>query len=307
MKYFEEFRYGDLAKNILRQIIAESDNQRNYCFLDFCTNHAHPIHSYNLSTYLPENIVIHEMFRNIHLLLEPNELHQILTTSKGDDLLCFCHAELLSQSTDILGDLIEAKKKSTDIRIVHTADDAINLAKLYPSKQVVFIAIGFEKEMVSTANALIKAKAQNILNFSVIIQHKTALSAISKLAFKLSKLDQSVTGIIMPKAFMLSEAGDYQKIRLYNKIPVAISGFESIDILQSILYLIRQNNTNMNNLYYQYKYSQVVHKNQYQQHQLHTVFHRKHDQDNSSIDLQQSYLQYELNTFNRPQREKGFL
>ena len=106
MKYLEEFRFGDFAKKVLKQVIAETNHERDYYFLDFCTSHAHPIHRYGLHSYLPENLVIEETYRNVSLLLNQQSIAQALLIAKQPYVLCCSYPELLAQNIYQASDLM---------------------------------------------------------------------------------------------------------------------------------------------------------------------------------------------------------
>lgn len=306
MKYLEEFRFGDLAKKVLKQIIAETDLERDYHFLDFCTSHAHPIHRYGLTSYLPENLHIEETCRDVKLLLNQQSIQQSLQIAKEPYVLCCSYPELLAQNIYQTSDLMTAKSNGADIRIVYTIDDAINLAKLYPAKHIIFIAVGFEGEMLTTAKALQTVRKQNIHNFSVFIQHKTAFNAMLELLETMPEKAKTATGILLPTDFMENGIAQYHAVQVrYNK-PIVISGGEPIDILQSILYLIRQNNVGDHALINQYRHTVATHENLEKNSLLTDVFNNQCDPVTAPICVQQQYMQHTVLFGDNPQVESFF-
>lgn len=276
MKYIEEFSFGDLAKKIIKQIIVETVPHENYTFLDFCSSHAHPIHRYGLSSCLPDNLIIQEMSRNASLLIEEQTIEQGLLASKKTYILCCGYPELLAKTTYQMNDLMVAKSHGADIRIVYQIDDAIHLAKFYPDKQIMFIAIGFEGDMIETAKAMQTIQSQSIPNISVFLQHKTALVAM--LQWLDTERDKAIAanGILLPIDCLNHGLEQYHALQARYQKPILISGFEPIDILQSILYLIRQHNEHKTELVYQVHHSVAQQANLAKCQLIKQVFHSQH-------------------------------
>ena len=306
MKYFEEFRYGQLAKKLIKQIIAEVDRKKSYNFLDFCSSHAHPIHRYGLQSYLPDNLILNVVNRTASAWLSKNVAERALLLAKQPYVICCSYPEILSQNPDQACDLMQAKSDGADIRIVYAIDDAINLAKMYPTHQIVFIAIGFEGEMLSTAAALNKAKKLGLQNFSVMIQHKTAYTAACEVIDSLCDKTAEYTGLLLPVDFMENGITQYHALQLRIKKPILISGFEPVDILQSMLYLVRQNNAQDKALVLQHKHSIAKNENNQKQALLNVVFNNHCDPVTAPVCVQADYLPYTVMFSDSPQAESFF-
>jgi hydrogenase expression/formation protein HypD len=125
-----------------------------------------------------------------------------------------------------------------DVRIVYSPADALKLAEKNPDKHVMFFAIGFETTAPSTALTLMRAKAQGLGNFSVFCNHVTIIPAIRAI---LDSPDMRIDAFIGPgHVSTVIGCRPYEWIAKNETKPVAVSGFEPLDILQSIVMVLRQ-------------------------------------------------------------------
>jgi hydrogenase expression/formation protein HypD len=125
-----------------------------------------------------------------------------------------------------------------DVRIVYSPADALKLARNNPEKHVMFFAIGFETTAPSTALTLVRAKAEGLRNFSVFCNHVTIIPAIRAI---LDSPDMRLDGFVGPgHVSTVIGCRPYDWIAKDEGKPVVVSGFEPLDILQSIVMLLRQ-------------------------------------------------------------------
>jgi len=136
------------------------------------------------------------------------------------------------------GSPLEYKARGMDVRIVYSPADALKLARNNPEKHVMFFAIGFETTAPSTALTLIRAKAEGLHNFSVFCNHVTIIPAIRAI---LDSPDMRLDGFVGPgHVSTVIGCRPYEWIAKDEGKPVVVSGFEPLDILQSIVMLLRQ-------------------------------------------------------------------
>jgi hydrogenase expression/formation protein HypD len=136
------------------------------------------------------------------------------------------------------GSPLEYKARGMDVRIVYSPADALKLARNHPEKHVMFFAIGFETTAPSTALTLMRAKAEGLTNFSVFCNHVTIIPAIRAI---LDSPDMRLDGFVGPgHVSTVIGCRPYQWIAQDAGKPVVVSGFEPLDILQSIVMLLRQ-------------------------------------------------------------------
>jgi hydrogenase expression/formation protein HypD len=137
-----------------------------------------------------------------------------------------------------LGSPLEHQARGMNVRIVYSPTDALRLAEKNPDKHVMFFAIGFETTAPSTALTLIQARAKGIRNFSIFCNHVTILPAIRAI---LDSPDMRIDAFIGPgHVSTVIGCRPYEWIAKNEGKPNVTSGFEPLDILQSIVMLLRQ-------------------------------------------------------------------
>ncbi len=149
------------------------------------------------------------------------------------------------------GSPLEYKARGMDVRIIYSPSDALKLARNNPDKHVMFFAIGFETTAPSTALTLMRAKAEGIRNFSVFCNHVTIIPAIRAI---LDSPDMRIDAFIGPgHVSTVIGCRPYAWIASNEEKPIVVAGFEPLDVLQSIVMLLRQLNGNEKKVENQYK------------------------------------------------------
>ena len=237
MKYVDEFRDPTLirqASDEIRRLVVPS---RHYRIMEVCGGHTHAIYRFALADLLPANIeLVHgpgcpvcvlPMGRIDEGLSLVDELHAIFTTF-GD----------VMRVPGRHGSPLERQARGADIRMVYSPLDALKLARDNPDRQVVFFAIGFETTAPSTALTVMRARELGASNFSVFSNHVTIVPAIRAI---LDSPDMRLDAFIGPgHVSTVIGARPYAFIARDHGKPVVISGFEPLDLLQSIVMILRQ-------------------------------------------------------------------
>ena len=246
MKYVDEFRDGALARNLARSLQAAVDPARSYSFMEFCGGHTHALARYGVVDLLPANVhMVHgpgcpvcvlpigRIDMAIRLALE----HGVMVCTYGDVMRVPASGGL---------SLMRAKARGGDVRMVYSPADALQLARDPPQREVVFLAIGFETTTPPTALVLRQAARDNVGNFSVLCCHVLTPSAITHIlespeAAQYGTL--ALDGFVGPAhvSIVIGSAPYEPFAQAWHK-PVVISGFEPLDMMQSILMLVRQVN-----------------------------------------------------------------
>lgn len=250
MKYIDEFRNSQVAKRILQQIHSEVNPDRSYRLMEFCGGHTHAIHRYALNQLLPKNIkLIHGPGCPVCVLPIPR-IDQAIWLSLQENIILCSYADMLRVPGDRQDSLIKAKSRGADVRIIYSVADALELARLNPSKTVVFFAIGFETTTPPTAHVILEAQRLGLDNFKVFCNH--VLTPVAMAAI-LNSDEVQIDGFIGPSHVSIVIGSDaYKKVSdKYNK-PIVIAGFESLDVLQSILFLVNLINQNQVSIVNQY-------------------------------------------------------
>ncbi len=242
MKYIDEFRDGELARAIAGKIAAAVRPERRYSFMEFCGGHTHAISRYGIADLLPANVrMVHGPGCPVCVLpIGRVDMAIELVLDRGV-ILCTYGDTLRVPASDGLS-LLKAKARGGDVRMVYSTEDALQVARDNPQREVVFFAIGFETTTPPTVVAILQAQAEGLKNFSVLCNHvltPPAIVAILEATEERVELD----GIVGPAhVSTVIGSGPYEFVAERYHVPVVISGFEPLDMMQSILMLVHQAN-----------------------------------------------------------------
>ena len=244
MKYIDEFRDGDIARSIAATIAAEVEPQRSYRLMEFCGGHTHAISRYGLLDLLPPQV------RMIHgpgcpvCVLPIGRIDSAIQLAREHGVILCTYADTMRVPASGSLSLIKAKAQGADVRMVYSADDALRIAQENPSREVVFFAIGFETTTPMTAEILQRAAKLKLGNFSVFCNHVLTPAAMVHIMESEGNPDAvALDGFVGP-AHVSTVIGSapYEPFAHHYKRPVVISGFEPLDVMQSVLMLVRQIN-----------------------------------------------------------------
>ncbi len=242
MKYVSEFRDPKAAKGLIEKInrlslLLERTAEQPLKLMEICGGHTHSIFKYGIEAALPDTI---------ELIHGPGCPVCVMPRGRLDDAIA------LAQEPEVIfttfGDtmrvpgsqksLLQAKAEGADVRMVYSPLDALSVAKQNPHRKVVFFGIGFETTAPSTALTILQAEAEGIDNFFIFANHVLVVPALEAL---LNNPDLELDGFVGPgHVSTIIGTKPYQVIsKTYHK-PLVVSGFEPIDILQSIAMLLQQ-------------------------------------------------------------------
>ena len=240
MKYADEFRDRDKAAALLRAIEAVTGGIRPakpLQIMEVCGGHTHAIFRYGIEAMLPDAV---------ELVHGPGCPVCVLPMGRVDDCVAIATQPgvILTTFGDAMrvpgskGSLMQAKANGADIRMVYSPTDALNIARTNPQREVVFFGLGFETTMPSTALTVLEAERDGISNFSVFCNHITIVPTLKAI---LDSPDLRIDGFVGPgHVSMVIGSTPYDVIaRQYCK-PLVISGFEPLDLLQSVWMVLRQ-------------------------------------------------------------------
>ncbi len=246
MKYIEEFRRHDLARRLARAIANEARADRRYDVMEFCGGHTHAIFRYGVQDLVPPNVqFIHGPGCPVCVLPIGRIDNAIELTERYDVVLC-TYGDMLRVPASGRKNLLQAKAAGADIRMVYSTQDALGIAREHPDRQVVFFAIGFETTTPPTAVAIKQAHSENLENFSVFCNHVLTPAAIQNILESPEVRDMgavSIDGFLGPShVSSIIGTRPYEFFAEEFQKPVVIAGFEPLDVMQSVLMLIRQIN-----------------------------------------------------------------
>ena len=237
MRYVDEFRDPELITKASEEIHRLADPSRHYRIMEVCGGHTHAIYRFGLKDILPENIeLIHGPGCPV-CVLPMGRIDDGLVIAKEPNTIFAAFGDMM-RVPGANGSPLEHKARGADVRIVYSPADALEMARKNPDKEVMFFAIGFETTAPSTALTLMRAMKQDIRNFSVFCNHVTIVPAIRAI---LDSPDMRLDGFIGPgHVSTVIGCRPYEWIAKAEGKPVVTSGFEPLDLLQSIVMLLRQ-------------------------------------------------------------------
>lgn len=255
MKYINEFRDSALVNNIAGAISREVRPHFHYKFMEFCGGHTHAIYRYGLLAFLPKNVeLVHGPGCPV-CVLPISRLDQAIYLALQSDVIFCSYGDMLRVPASNQMSLLKAKARGADVRMVYSIDDAVTIAQTNPDKKVIFFAIGFETTTPPTAVALQNAQQLNLQNFFVFCNHVLTPPAL-RIILEIQE-ENSLNGIIGPAHVSVvigSEA--YVSVCQQYRIPIVIAGFEPLDVLHTILMLVKQ--VNQGQSYIENQYARAV-------------------------------------------------
>lgn len=236
MKYIDEFRNLDIATRISRLIQKEAKGLRPVNFMEVCGTHTMAVERFGIRRILPENIKLISGPGCPVCVTPKNYIDKAIAFTAIDDVVVISFGDILKvPGTD--SSLLKQKSKGK-VRIVYSPLDAAQFAEKNQDKKIVFLGIGFETTAPTVAATVKYAKKRKLKNFFVYSGHKIMPPAMKLLA---GDKQVNIKGFLCP-AHVSAIIGvkPYADISGKYDIPCVISGFEPLDILQSLLMLIRQ-------------------------------------------------------------------
>ncbi|NVJ57823.1 MAG: hydrogenase formation protein HypD [Vibrionaceae bacterium] len=248
MKYVDEFRDPEKAKALIdaihakvseieRRVLAEGRTFKPLQLMEFCGGHTHTLFKYGIESLLPDGIeMVHGPGCPV-CVLPMGRVDDCINIASLPDVILTTFGDAM-RVPGSKGSLLDAKTAGYDIRMVYSPLDALALAKQNPTREVVFFALGFETTMPSTALTVKQAQREGITNFSLFCNHITTAPTIEAV---LNEPGLHLDGFLAPgHVSMVLGTEPFQFIaRDYGK-PIVITGFEPLDVLQSLLMTVTQ-------------------------------------------------------------------
>jgi hydrogenase expression/formation protein HypD len=235
MKYLDEYRDEALAKKITDEI--HRVVTKPWVLMEVCGGQTHTIVKYGIDHLLPKGVeLVHgpgcpvcvtslEMIDKAHAIAR-----------RPDVIFCSFGDMLRVPGSEV--DLLVLKSRGADVRVVYSPMDCLKIAKANPDKKVVFFAIGFETTAPGNAMSVFQAHRQGITNFSVLVSHVLVPPAME--AILGSPLNR-VQGFLGP-GHVCTVVGyhEYEPLAERYRVPIVVTGFEPIDLLEGVLMTLRQ-------------------------------------------------------------------
>jgi hydrogenase expression/formation protein HypD len=235
MKYLDEYRDGQAAEKLATAI--RQSVTRPWTLMEVCGGQTHTIVKYGVDEVLPEGVeLVHGPGCPVCVTsLEMIDRAHAVASRPG---VIFCSFGDMLRVPGSRGDLLQLKSQGADVRIVYSPLDAVTVAAANPQKKVVFFAIGFETTAPPNAMAVWMARRRKLKNFSMLVSHVLVPPAMTAI---LSSPGNRVQGFLGPGhvcAVMGYE--EYFPLAEQFHVPIVITGFEPVDMLQGILMTVMQ-------------------------------------------------------------------
>ncbi len=237
MRFVDEFRDADKAMALSAQIAALCEPGRHYKFMEVCGGHTHTIYKHGLEDYLPDTVqLVHGPGCPV-CVIPMGRVDDAIAIAEEDDVIMTSFGDMMRVPGG-RGSFFDSNAAGADIRMVYSPLDALRIAKTNPDRDVIFMAIGFETTAPSTALTLKRAKSEGVPNFFCMCNHVTIVPPLRAL---LDSPDLRLDGFIGPgHVSTVVGARPFEFIPADYGKPVAIAGFEPLDVLQAIHMVLRQ-------------------------------------------------------------------
>jgi len=235
VKYLDEYRDPVLARKLLAEI--HRVTTRPWTLMEVCGGQTHTIVKQGIDEALPQGV------RMIHgpgcpVCVTPLEqVDKALAIAARPDVIFTSYGDMLRVPGSTT-DLLALKARGADVRIVYSPLDAVRIAVANPGRQVVFFAVGFETTAPANAMAVAEAARRGVDNFSVLVSHVLVPPAMTALLDSPSNQVQAFLAAGHVCAIM--GWTEYEPIAARYRVPIIVTGFEPLDLLEGILLAIRQ-------------------------------------------------------------------
>jgi hydrogenase expression/formation protein HypD len=235
VKYLEEYRDPEVAAGLLREI--RQVVRGPWVIMEVCGGQTHSIVRYGIDRMLPAEIEL------VHGPGCPVCVTALETIDRAHAIAA-CPDVIFTSFGDMLrvpgsrGDLLSLRGRGADVRVVYSPLDAVGIARQNPDKRVVFLGIGFETTAPANAMALVQARKLGVGNFSMLLSHVLVPPSIAAI---LQTRGNRVQAFLGP-GHVCAVVGyrEYESIAARYGVPIVITGFEPVDLLEGILMAVRQ-------------------------------------------------------------------
>ncbi|MBN1869739.1 MAG: hydrogenase formation protein HypD [Candidatus Omnitrophica bacterium] len=235
MKYIDEYRDPDLAQQLSAAI--RKITTKRHVIMEVCGGQTHAIVKFGIDELLPKEIeLVHGP--GCPVCVTPLELIDKAVKIASLKSVIFCSFGDMLRVPGSQKDLFSVKAEGGDVRVVYSPLDALKIAQENPDRQVVFFAVGFETTAPANAMAVYQAKEQAVSNFSILVSHVLVPPAMEAI---LSSKNNRVKGFLAA-GHVCTVMGywEYEPIAKKYKVPIVVTGFEPLDILQGIYMCVKQ-------------------------------------------------------------------
>jgi hydrogenase expression/formation protein HypD len=235
MKYLDEYRDGQVARQYAQALARLTT--RPWTIMEVCGGQTHAIVKFGLNELLPKDITL------IHgpgcpVCVTPLALIDTAVAIAALPEVIFCSFGDMLRVPGSRSDLLSVKATGGDVRIVYSPLDALHVARTHPDRQVVFFAVGFETTAPANAMAVHQAKREGLRNFFLLVSHVLVPPAMAAI---LSAPQRRVQGFLAAgHVCTVMGYSEYEPLSQQFNVPIVVTGFEPLDILQGLYMCVRQ-------------------------------------------------------------------
>lgn len=235
MRYIDEYRDQAVAHNYARLI--RQTTTRPWTVMEICGGQTHTIVKFGIEELLPREVTL------VHgpgcpVCVTPLEIiDKAIAIASRSDVIFASFGDML-RVPGSKKDLLSVKAEGGDVRIVYSPLDAVKIAQQHPEKNVVFFAVGFETTAPANAMSVWQAKKLGLKNYSILCSHVLVPPAMEALLSSPSNLIQGFLAAGHVCTVMGFE--EYIPIASQYRVPIVVTGFEPVDILQGIYMAVKQ-------------------------------------------------------------------
>jgi hydrogenase expression/formation protein HypD len=235
MRFIDEYRDAGAAQRYSQAL--KRLTTKSWTIMEVCGGQTHSIVKFGIDELLPSSVTL------VHgpgcpVCVTPLELIEKAIEIASAPNVMFCSFGDMLRVPGISKDLLAVKAAGGDVRIVYSPLDALKLAIENPQREVVFFAVGFETTAPANAMAVFQASRQCVRNFTLLVSHVLVPPAIEAI---LSSAENRVQGFLAA-GHVCAVMGykEYEPIARKYRVPIVVTGFEPLDILQGIYMCVRQ-------------------------------------------------------------------
>jgi len=235
MKYMDEYRDPKLAQKLSREL--HKITTKPHVIMEVCGGQTHVIVKFGIDKLLPKDVeLVHGP--GCPVCVTPLELIDKAIEIASLKEVIFCSFGDMLRVPGSKKDLFSVKAEGGDIRIVYSPMNALKIAQANPERQVVFFAVGFETTAPANAMTVYQAKQQGIENFSALVSHVLVPPAIEAI---LSSPNNRIESFLAA-GHVCTVMGytEYEPIAKKYNVPIVVTGFEPLDILQGVYMCVKQ-------------------------------------------------------------------
>jgi hydrogenase expression/formation protein HypD len=235
MRFLDEYRDARIARALAAEI--HQRVTQPWVLMEICGGQTHTIMRYGLDELLPKGLeLVHGP--GCPVCVTPLEtIDKAIQLANCPDVILVSYGDML-RVPGSGSDLFRAKAQGADVRIAYTSMEAVKIARMNPDHKVVFLGIGFETTAPANAMAAWQARREGLKNFSMLVSHVLVPPAIR--ALMVAETNR-VQGFIAPgHVCTVMGCSEYEDLVRDFHVPIAVGGFEPVDLLESVLMLVTQ-------------------------------------------------------------------